>query len=63
MKKAQPVTIEGRDWYPYAIEFDSPDGSFALRLYALSREHAELLLLDLKQTGRIVGEIVGEISI
>lgn len=46
-----------RRWDLYAIEFDSPDGTYTVTLYAISHEHAQLQLQSLKENGRVMGQI------
>jgi hypothetical protein len=50
------VNVDGRTWNLYSIEFDSADGKFETHLYALSFEHAELMLAELKATARVSGQ-------
>jgi hypothetical protein len=45
-------------WLPFAIHFDTPEGTFQCTVHAICHEHAELVLRDLKDNGRIVGEIL-----
>lgn len=48
----------GKIWRTYAVDYETPDGSFSVYIKALSLEHAELLLCDLKETGVVIGEVV-----
>lgn len=41
------------EWHPFNVKFDSPDGAFEVKIFAVSFEHASYLLQDLKDTGRI----------
>ena len=50
----------GRTWRRYLLTWSGPDGQFVTDLWALSREHAELVLADLKLTARIEGQVVEE---
>lgn len=45
-------------WHPYPVEFESPEGRFALTLHAISWEHAHLQLASLKENGRVVGDAI-----
>lgn len=47
---------QGRVWRAYAVDFDSPDGTYACHIYAISDDHAQLQLEALKETGRISGQ-------
>jgi hypothetical protein len=52
------VQVDERTWSLFSIAFDTPDGKFETHLYALSFDHAEMMLAELKETGRISGQIV-----
>ncbi len=64
MKRTQtePLVIEGRTWHLFAIDFDGPDGEFSVYIRALSFEHAELMLQDLKETGAVSGRVIARIE-
>lgn len=51
--------VNGRRWELFGCEYESPDGKFAFYIYALSRDHAEMLLTELKQTARVLGKLEG----
>ena len=53
----------GRSWYPYNIIFDAEGVQYCVTLWAISFEHAQLMLEDLRQTGRVEGQIMGEIEL
>lgn len=57
MSETQYKDEQGRRWRLFAIEFDSPDGDFTATVWAISREHAQLQLDALKETGKLLGEI------
>lgn len=46
-------------WYPYSIEFESPEGRFTFEIYAVSKEHAELQLQAIRETAKVISRIVG----
>lgn len=48
---------KGRMWKTYTFSYDSPDGRYSFTLMALSPEHAELMLADLKESARLDGEV------
>lgn len=54
---------QGRKWHPYGVEFDSPEGSFGVDLWAVSYDHAELQLQALKENGRIIGKRVETVDV
>lgn len=53
----QHIDASGRMWHPYSVEFDSPDGTYSVYLYAISWEHANLQLDALREAGRVTGEV------
>jgi hypothetical protein len=61
MDKFTPLAVEvdGRTWHLWPVDFKSPDGTYSVYLYAISREHALLQLEALKETGRLGEQIVG----
>lgn len=40
MHLKSPVTVDGKEWKLFNIEFKSPDGKFSAYLYAIDHEHA-----------------------
>lgn len=58
---AQPlqVTVRGRRWRRFSCSFQSADGHFSFDIYALSHEHADMLLADIKASAIVDGEIIG----
>lgn len=53
--------LNGRVWEPYGITFESPDGMFSIRLWAISAEHAQLQLDALRETAEVQGKVVAEV--
>lgn len=53
------VDPAGRVWHRFALDWTSAYGEFSTQLWALSRDHAEMMLAELKETGRIGGQVVG----
>jgi hypothetical protein len=51
--------VSGRKWLLFDLEFDTADGKFSTYIYALSHEHAEMILAELKATARVAGQVVG----
>ena len=46
-----PVAIvNGLKWQLYPVDFKTVEGSFSVYLYAINREHAAAILLELKET-------------
>lgn len=58
---ALPITCEvgGRTWKLFTFDYETPDGTFSGYLHAISAEHAAAMLLDLKATATLKGEMVG----
>lgn len=54
------VEVDGRTWRLFAFSYQTTDGAFTGSLYALSHEHALLMLEELKATATLDGEI-GEV--
>lgn len=50
------VEVDGRTWNLFSIDFDTADGKFSTHIYALSWEHAEHILEELKTTARVSGQ-------
>jgi len=53
------VGTEGRKWFPYEVSFDTPEGEFNIHIYATSDAHADAMLQDLKESGRVTGQTIG----
>lgn len=53
------TVVEGRTWHLFSVTFDTPDGQYSTYISALSPQHAEMMLTDLKANGRVTGQIVG----
>ena len=54
------IDVNGYVWNQYTIEFDSPEGTFSFRIYAVSYEHAELLVESIKENARVNSTLIGE---
>jgi hypothetical protein len=48
---------KGNTWNPYVLGYESEGMNFGIIFYAISKEHASLVLEDIKDTGQLVGEI------
>lgn len=55
------VTIAGRSWHLFAVDYRTADGTFSVYIYALSFEHAAAITLELKETATLRGQVVGVI--
>lgn len=53
------VTITGVEWHLFSIEFKTADGTYSTYIYAVSHEHAQAILSDLKDTATVQGQVVG----
>ncbi len=57
MNLKSPVTIDGKEWKLFSVEFQSPDGKFSAYLYAIDHEHASYQVESLSK-GFEVHELV-----
>lgn len=48
---------KGNVWKPYVMLYESEGTNFGSIFYAISREHAQLVLDDIKETAILGGEI------
>ncbi len=49
---------KGRVWHPYSVEFTSPEGTFAVEVWAISHDHALLQVEALRETATVKARIV-----
>lgn len=52
------VTIDGRVWDLYTVEFDTADGKFSTTIYAISTEHAAAIVEEMKATLRLGDKLI-----
>ncbi|AZD84969.1 hypothetical protein C4K14_2135 [Pseudomonas chlororaphis subsp. aureofaciens] len=56
----QVVPVNGITWRLFPVDFTTVEGTFSVYLYALNREHAAAILLELKETAVLRdGDLVG----
>lgn len=53
------VNVDGRIWKLFSVDFETADGKYSTYIYAISAEHAEYILEELKATAKVSGEICG----
>ena len=55
-----PMTclVDDRTWNLFTFDFQTPDGTFASYLYAISLEHAAAMLADMKETAVLTGQMI-----
>jgi hypothetical protein len=53
------VVVDGRRWYMFDIKFKTPDGIFGFHIYALSHDHAADMLIDIKKSATVDGQVLG----
>ena len=54
------VVVGGVKWQLYPVDFKTGEGTFSVYIYALNREHAAAVLLELKETAILRdGDLVG----
>lgn len=57
---ARVAVFHGLQWQLYPVDFKTEEGTFSVYLYAINREHAAEILLELKKTAVLRGgELVG----
>ncbi len=61
MNNPMAVIVNGVEWRPFSVEFQTDEGTFGFQLFAVDFAHAEMRRDDLKATAKIVGEIVGKV--
>ena len=47
---ARVALVNGQQWQLYPVDFKTEEGTFSVYLYAINREHAAAILLELKET-------------
>ncbi len=62
MNNPLAVVVNGIEWVPFSIEFDTQEGLFSCELFAVNLQHAMERLEELKATARISGEICGRVK-
>jgi len=55
--KTKYTDPKGIVWYPYCVDFESPDGKFSVDLWAISDDHAQLQIQALKETAKLAYRI------
>lgn len=53
------VVERGTEWRLYSVEWTGPDGTFSTYIYAISDEHAALVISELRAGARLVGRVEG----
>jgi len=48
---------EGKVWKPYVMGYETENTKFVSIFYAISKEHAALVIEDIKDNAVLVGEI------
>lgn len=56
------VTVDGVNWLPFLVEFETQEGIFQFEIFALDWAHAMDRLEELKATARVIGEKSGSLS-
>ena len=57
---AQTAVVNGLQWQLYPVDFKTEEGTFSIYLYAINREHAAAVLLELKETAALRdGDLAG----
>lgn len=53
------VTVDGRVWNLFDVEYQTADGKFGFYIYAINFEHASHIVEELKQTAKLSGQVLG----
>ena len=57
---ARVAVVNGLHWKLFPIDFKTEEGTFSVYIYAINREHAAAILLELKETAVLRdGDLVG----
>ena len=48
---------KGNVWKPYVLGYQTENTNFGIIFYAISKEHAALVVDDIKDTALLIGEI------
>lgn len=56
------VTVDGVNWLPFLVEFETQEGTFQFELFALDWVHAIDRLEELKATAKVIGEKSGRVA-
>ena len=57
---SQVAVVNGLQWRLYPVDFKTEEGTFSVYLYAINREHAAAILLELKETAALHdGDLAG----
>lgn len=52
------VIKDGVEWRPFVMGYKTDEGNFTSIFYAVSPEHARLIIQDIRDTAELVGEVV-----
>lgn len=55
--------VDGRTWDLFSVDWTGPDGRYSFHIYALSWEHAEMILQEIKETAKVSGKIGGIVAV
>lgn len=55
------VEVQGRAWQLYAAEYTTPEGKFGFYFYAISMDHAAIVLGELKSSATLTGRYEGSV--
>ncbi len=57
---ARVAMVNSLQWQLFPVDFKTEEGTFSVYLYAINREHAAAILLELKETAVLRdGDLVG----
>lgn len=60
MNVPQPlaVIVGGVKWNLFSADYTTPDGTYSFYFYAISFDHASLILHDIKETAVLSGQVI-----
>lgn len=62
-KKPMCVHHEGKDWYPFRVNFLDDEGrQFSFHIYAISREHASYVVQEIRETATLDDQVISIIK-
>lgn len=53
------VNVNGREWALYGVEYKTADGTFITYVYAISDEHAAMVVEELRESATVMGRSEG----
>lgn len=58
MKDIKPIKHDGKDWYTYAVKYESDGKQYSFHICATSMDHAICMVQDIRETATYDGQIL-----